>query len=62
VEAEALKADGFMVTSVFVHWDGEAEDGKKRVRFVHNLKPNKDCWGGEGQREDGEGRGVCSGS
>jgi hypothetical protein len=46
VEAEALKADGFMVTSVFVHWDGEAEDGKKRVRCVQNLKPNKDCWEG----------------
>jgi hypothetical protein len=45
VEAEALKADGFIVASAFVHWEGEAEDGKTKGCFVQNLKPNKDSWG-----------------
>jgi hypothetical protein len=45
VEAEELKADSFMVASAFVQWEGEAEDGKNKGRFVQNLKPNEDWWG-----------------
>lgn len=40
-----LVGQAFMVSSAFVHWEGEGEGGERKGRFVQNFKRMSKWWG-----------------
>lgn len=49
-EVGELLEQGYMVSSAFVHWEGETKEGGRKGRFVQNFHRKSKAWDGCGVR------------